>query len=360
MNFSESKSPEKTSAPKFVKKLTPIVTPDGYKVQFECKVEGFPRPQITWFRQTHIIKSSKDFKMYYSETNEVTLIIEEVFPEDAGTFTCVAKNSAGFASCSTELIVEGPLSSHDSDLTSVSRKNLSRTMSLADILEGIPPVFTKKPKTTCVPEETDVVVEATLSATPKPEIKWYRNGKRVTTKENVTITMTTIEKNVYQTKITIKKIKKKQEGRYRIVAKNTEGTSYVEFTLKVLTDQKEPPEILEPLSSITVKKFEEVTLSTTIVGNPEPTIEWFKNGQPLTRPTPKKDGNTYTVTILNAKPTDTATYTVKAKNSIGEVETTGNLTVEGKFSFIILSLLLSLLYNLSNTFRLQLDMLIRG
>lgn len=271
--------------------------------------------------------------MFYNEKNEVTLIIEEVFPEDAGTFTCVAKNSAGFASCTTELIVEGPLSSHESDLTSISRKSLSRTPSLADILEGIPPIFTQKPKATCVWEETDISIETTLTASPKPDIKWYRNSKRVTTKENVTITVTSTEKNVYKTIITIKKIKKKQEGRYKIVAKNTEGTSSVEFTLKVLADKKEPPEILEPLSSITVKKFEEITLRTTIVGNPEPTVEWFKNDQPLTRPIPKRDGNNYILTILNAKPSDTATYAVKAKNSEGEVETTGNLTVEGKTIF---------------------------
>lgn len=330
MVISEPKSSEKTSAPKFVKKLKPIVAPDGYRVEFECQVEGFPRPQITWFRQTHIIKSNRDFKMYYNEKNEVTLTIEEVFPEDAGTFTCVAKNSAGFASCTAELIVEGPLSSHDSELASISRKSLSRTPSLADILEGIPPTFTQKPTPKCVPEETDVVTEATLTASPKPEIKWFRNGKRITTKENITITVTTVEKHLYKTTISIKKIKKKQEGRYKIVVKNTEGTSSVEFTLKVQTDQKEPPEILEPLSSVVIKKFEEVTLSTTIVGTPEPTIEWFKDDQPLTRPSPKKTGNIYTVTILNAKPTDTATYRVKAKNPLGEVETTGHLTVEGK------------------------------
>lgn len=55
-----------------------------------------------------------------------TLIINEVFPEDAGTFTCVAKNAAGFASSTTELVVEMPLSDHGSDTTGVSRKSLSR------------------------------------------------------------------------------------------------------------------------------------------------------------------------------------------------------------------------------------------
>ncbi|CAG9840239.1 unnamed protein product, partial [Diabrotica balteata] len=261
--FEKPKSKDKASAPKFVKKLKPIITPDGYTVQFECQVEGFPRPQITWFRQTHIIKTSKDFQIYYDEDNVATLIIREVFPEDAGTFTCVAKNSAGFASSTTELIVEGPLSSHGSELTSISRKSLSRTSSLADILEGIPPTFAKKPQPQCVPEETDVVVESTLVGVPQPEIKWYRNGKRVT--ENVSI-VSTSELYTYKTILKLKKVKKTQEGKFKIVAKNREGEASVTFTLKVITSEKEPPEILSPLESITVRKGEPVTLSTTIFG----------------------------------------------------------------------------------------------
>lgn len=50
-------------APKFVEKLQPKRVTDGGVVQFECKVEGNPRPQITWFRQTAIIKPSHDFQV---------------------------------------------------------------------------------------------------------------------------------------------------------------------------------------------------------------------------------------------------------------------------------------------------------
>ena len=64
--------------------------------------------------------------MFYDEDNVATLIIREVFPEDAGTFTCVAKNTAGFASSTTELYVEAPLSDHGSDITAPSRKSMSR------------------------------------------------------------------------------------------------------------------------------------------------------------------------------------------------------------------------------------------
>jgi hypothetical protein len=124
--YAEPALGDKTSAPRFIEKLQPIHTPDGYTVQFECQVEGTPRPQITWFRQTAIIKPSPDFQMFYDDDNVATLIIKEVFPEDAGTFTCVAKNTVGFASSTTELIVEVLGSDHGSDITMLSRKSLSR------------------------------------------------------------------------------------------------------------------------------------------------------------------------------------------------------------------------------------------
>lgn len=134
--------------------MQPKHVPDGATVQFECKVVGNPRPQITWFRQTAIIKPSHDFQVpnldcfilwfisthlglfciylffclqiFYDDDNVATLIISEVFPEDAGTFTCVAKNAAGFASSTTELVVETPLSDHGSETGGLSRRSLSR------------------------------------------------------------------------------------------------------------------------------------------------------------------------------------------------------------------------------------------
>ena len=114
-----------------------------------------PRPQITWFRQTAIIKPSQDFQIYYDDSNSATLVIKEVFPEDAGTFTCVAKNCMGFASSSGELVVEHPLSADHGGTPGSEkhdRRSLSRESSLADIVEGIPPTFAQRPQTKMVPK----------------------------------------------------------------------------------------------------------------------------------------------------------------------------------------------------------------
>lgn len=325
--FVEPQPHEKAAAPRFLEKLEPKHVPDGYTVQFECKVEGMPRPQITWFRQTAIIKPSQDFQMFYDEDSVATLIIREVFPEDAGTFTCVAKNAAGFASSTTELIVETPLSEHGSDMTGLSRKSLSRESSLADILEGIIPTFSRKPKAQCVDEGEDVVFECRLAAIPEPTITWVCNGKVLKQKENVTIT-TESDMHMYCSILRIKKVKKTQEGSYEIHAKNREGEATLTINLKVRTSDKEPPQILEPLKSAIVREDEVAIISTYIVGNPKPKIEWFKNGKPSPDLPVQEENNVYTLTIPNPKEEDTAEYTVKAKNPHGTAETMATLIIE--------------------------------
>ena len=323
--FLEPGPNEKPQAPRFTEKLQPQHTPDGYTIQFECKVEGTPRPQITWFRQTQIILPSQDFQMYYDDDNVATLIIRDVFPEDAGTFTCVAKNTAGFASSTTELIVDSPVSDHGSD-AGMSRRSMSRESSLADILEGIPPIFSKKPRIKCVDEYTNVILDCRLVAVPEPEITWLFNGKEIDTIENIKI-VTKSEMHMYCTVLHITKVLKSQEGTYTLIARNREGESVLPIKLKVKTGEKEKPEILEPLKNAFIRQGETIVLTTQIVGNPAPKVQWFKNGKEITQNT-KSDKDTHSVTIVSSTIEETGEYTVKATNSAGSAESSATLTVE--------------------------------
>lgn len=276
--------------------------------------------------------------MFYDDDNVVTLIIREVFPEDAGTFTCVAKNSAGFASTTAQLEVETPLSYHGSDVTGVSRKSMSRESSLADILEGIPPTFSRKPKAKCVDEGTDVVLQCRLVAVPEPDVTWYCDRNEVTTKDNVKLTHD-FDMHTYSSIVKITKVKKTQEGLYSIVARNREGEARVEFVLKVMKkEDKVPPTILEPLKSEVVKEDDTVQLSAQIIGRPVPKITWLKDGKPLRKAPAKADENTYTLTLHKTKPEDTGEYSVTAENEHGTAMTMALLTVEGKNFICIVKL----------------------
>ncbi|KAG6458522.1 hypothetical protein O3G_MSEX010918, partial [Manduca sexta] len=326
--FEKPTSEEQAVAPIFTEKLRPKHTPDGSTVQFECQVEGYPRPQITWFRQTAIIKPSQDFQMYYDDDNVATLIIREVFPEDAGTFTCVAKNAAGFASSTTELIVEAPLSDHGSEMTILSRKSLSRESSLADILEGIPPTFSKRPKAQYVDEGSQIFLECRLVAIPEPDIAWFFKGEEIMPDENISIA-TESDMHMYCSVLKISNVKKFQEGTYTVLAVNREGEASLPIVLKIKTGQKEQPQVIEPLKNITIREGESVVLSTQVVGNPQPTVNWYKNNKPVKSLTTKSDGDTHTVTIIKPrKGKDDGVYTLKAVNSEGTAETSAVITIE--------------------------------
>ncbi|XP_026742306.1 titin-like isoform X13 [Trichoplusia ni] len=326
--FEKPTPEEQASAPIFIEKLRPKHTPDGSTVQFECQVEGYPRPQITWFRQTAIIKPSQDFQMYYDDDNVATLVIREVFPEDAGTFTCVAKNAAGFASSTTELIVEAPLSDHGSEMTILSRKSLSRESSLADILEGIPPTFSKRPKAQYVNEGSQIFLECRLVAIPEPDIAWFFKGEEITPTENISIA-TESDMHMYCSVLKISDVKKFQEGTYTVLAVNREGEASLPIVLKIKTGEKEKPQVIEPLRSMTIREGESVVLSTQVVGNPQPTVTWHKNNKPVKSLTTKSDGDTHTITIIKPKKgKDDGVYTLKAVNSEGSTETSAVITIE--------------------------------
>lgn len=327
--FSEPSPEDKSTAPKFIEKLKPQTTPEGFTVQFECQVEGLPRPQITWFRQTAIIKPSEDFQMYYDDDNVAVLIIREVFLEDAGTFTCVAKNAAGFASSTTELTVESQFSDNASDITTMSRRSMSRESSVADILEGIPPTFSRKPKTQYVDEGSNVILESRLVAVPEPEIIWKYNGIKLKTDKDTRI-VTESDMHMYCSVVSITNVQKKQEGTYEVTAINREGEAKLPIILRVRTNDKEPPQVLESLRSSTIREGDSVVLSAHIIGNPKPTISWYKNGTPI-KGTRDTDNDVHTLSIITANITDAGEYTLKAENSEGSVETTATLHVLRKY-----------------------------
>lgn len=102
------------------------------------------------------------------------------------------------------------------------------------------------------------------------------------------------------------------------------------FWPQVQTGEKEAPQILEPLKSVTIREGDSAVLSTQIVGNPKPTVSWHKDGKVAPKLPTKSDGDTYTLTLIQPKAADSAQYTVKAANEVGKCETSATLTVEGK------------------------------
>lgn len=87
----EMEIPKNYRKPRFMENLKAVLTDEGL-VSFECKVVGFPTPQLQWFKDGHELKPGDVYQL--TGTNSL------------GTYCCVAKNCMGETNSTAILTVE--------------------------------------------------------------------------------------------------------------------------------------------------------------------------------------------------------------------------------------------------------------
>lgn len=98
-----------SAAPSIITQCKSMIVKDGEAVTLTCAVSGSGQFDVIWLHNEKEIKPSKDFEYKANPAaNTYSLIIHEIFPEDAGTYTCEAFNDAGECFSSCTLMVEIP------------------------------------------------------------------------------------------------------------------------------------------------------------------------------------------------------------------------------------------------------------
>lgn len=80
----------------------------GRLARMSVEFKGTPEPQVTWFKDDRQMYHGAECSIF-KDGGEHTLMLSQVFPEDAGVYSCVAKNDAGEATSSAALHVEGKI-----------------------------------------------------------------------------------------------------------------------------------------------------------------------------------------------------------------------------------------------------------
>ncbi|KYO26301.1 striated muscle preferentially expressed protein kinase [Alligator mississippiensis] len=95
---------ELAEAPRFESIMEDIDVGIGETPRFAVVVEGKPLPDIMWFKDEVRLEESAHVSFVYDDS-ECSLVLLGATPEDAGVYTCTARNPAGLISCKAELVV---------------------------------------------------------------------------------------------------------------------------------------------------------------------------------------------------------------------------------------------------------------
>ncbi|XP_014667689.1 PREDICTED: twitchin-like isoform X2 [Priapulus caudatus] len=297
--------------PVFKKKLSDINCSEGGAVKLTCVVSGVPRPEVVWLRNGQPIQDADDYR-YIVDGESNSLIIKEVFPEDVGLYSVRASNVGGSVACDAMLTVDG----EDEEDTNAPR--FRKLMKDCEVCENESASFTVK-----------------ISGRPQPEVSWFVNETMIVP-DNRKYTVTD---DGDMCTLTVNQCSMRDADNYACKAVNEAGeiTCHADLIVNPAgrvrrRDEPEyPPEFLEEIEDETVVEGDEVTFTCSYRGNPDPDLQWFRNGRYLT---PTKDlsikvvGNRCTFIIREAFPEDSGTYTCQITNELGQATTSAMLLVE--------------------------------
>jgi len=192
------------SAPKVVQHVQSSTVKDGEPVTLTCNIGGAERFDVVWLHNEKEIKPSKDFE--YKQSGSVySLVINEIFPEDAGTYTCEAFNDLGecFSTCSLVVDVPG-----DTRLV---------------------PDFVKYPTSVTSNKGAAASFEAELNCSPS-SVAWMKDGKEVKEqpmKHRITSTGNKVGLDILECGVG-------DAGQYALIVTNKKGDSKAAFSLNIV------------------------------------------------------------------------------------------------------------------------------
>uniref|UniRef100_A0A8C1HQA2 Neural cell adhesion molecule L1-like protein n=1 Tax=Cyprinus carpio carpio TaxID=630221 RepID=A0A8C1HQA2_CYPCA len=288
------------NVPKFPKEITePIEVMEGQSVILECNPpKGIPPLQIYWMTMSlqHIEQDERvsmglNGNLYFSNA---------IKTDSRRDYCCFAAFPR---------------------IRTIVQKNAMSVVvkSTNSLLERKPSLLTPtgKESHTYLVKGEDLQLECIAEGFPTPEVEWVKIGFHKLPERAVV--------ESHGKLLTVEMVNEEDEGKYMCRAKNPHGEVVHYFYVTV----EEPPEFeIEPQSQL-VTIGAGVVIKCVVKGNPQPSVAWRVNGQPLNDvPTSNrkvlKDG---TISIHNAKPENSAVYQCEATNRHGTILANANIMI---------------------------------
>ncbi|XP_042230990.1 hemicentin-1-like isoform X2 [Homarus americanus] len=257
----------------------------GQDLKLPCEVTGHPPPSVIWRRDGEKLTAMDDLGL-----NPRYLLMNEVTPDLAGTYTCTANNSVGEA-----------------------MKTFTITVNYAPLVEEELQLWPER----SVVEGGQLSLPCNANAYPEPTRDWTKDGAKLLPGNDLTISS--------EGAVEVSRAAPTHSGSYRCTLVNKIGEAYIDYDVKVLI----PPKVASQHRSETpvVVEGDGVKINCPIDAVPLPTISWFKDGLSIFSTKDRADmthiiveDNGQTLHILEATVDDKGVYQCIAKNDAGETE----------------------------------------
>ncbi|XP_058380273.1 hemicentin-2 [Diceros bicornis minor] len=254
----------------------------GDRLWLRCAARGSPTPRISWTVSDQPVTEGVS-----EQDGGSTLQRMAVTREDGGTYVCWAENRVGRVQAVSFVRVKE-----------------------APVLEGEAFSYLVKPV------GGSILLDCVVHGDPAPDIRWIKDG----------LPLQGSRLRLQNGSLTIHRTEMDDAGRYQCLAENEMGA--VEKVV-VLVLQSAPVLQVEP-QDVTVRSGDDVALRCHATGEPVPTVEWLRAGQPLRasgRLRTLLDGSLW---LERVEAGDAGAYECVAHNLLGSATARAFLVVRGE------------------------------
>ncbi|XP_068741513.1 hemicentin-1-like isoform X2 [Montipora capricornis] len=245
---------------------------EGRDLLLRCPAEGSPLPTISWLFNGNPVEISDTF-LVDDVTGDLKII--EMIPEEAGIYTCIARNIAGETrEVSYSTVVEPTFPVIDYSNASIEVFDPARKVLKVKIGSNV---------TTLTGTPVDITCNA--SGFPVPKISWIKGFTAITGSDSQSLIVSVA-------KINLLRASRSDSGLYKCTASSQGGRisaesniTFVEPVMPRILYSTREQKILQHVSmnitigeKLTVLDKSNVTIVCKAEGIPSPTLSWSKDG----------------------------------------------------------------------------------
>ncbi|XP_039483610.1 titin isoform X9 [Drosophila santomea] len=290
---------------------------EGANLRLLCTVSGDENTHIEWLKNHKPLPRGDNRYQTLFLNGEASLEIFAAVADDSGHYTCCASNDFGESLSHSQLRVykhfqEAPL----------------------------PSTFTQPIRDTYSLNENELVLDCRVRGQPRPEIQWIKGTEPIEGNEKYKLS----DQADGYAKLVIVNPTEKDSGIYWCVARNEGAENKISHQVDFKGRQhyslekthgffhRDPnkPHFLLPLGNQTVCNGGTVAISAQFMETSTPIeVKWLRDRRVVDGPNVKAlaDRGVYTLTIMNAGPEVEGTYTCRASNAFGRIESNVNVDV---------------------------------